>query len=540
MSDFKENTQSLKAEYERMAIVREPYLTKAKEACKYTIPSLLNDEKNSIKKVKQPNQSVGADGVNNLSAKITLSLLPPNQPFYKFSIDEVDLKTLAIEAGEDNPDQYAADVTKGLSLTEQMLINDIEQKGDRVCVGEGMKHVLIAGNVLFIDTLEEGLKMYPLTRYVVKRDYFGNVLKAICVETIGYSALPQETQEEIKKQYNTEDKKNEDGSKIDLNQKEFTLYTSFQRTQKHWLVSQEVEGIIIEKSKGKYPIEICPFMALRYTRIDGEDYGRGLIEEYIGDISYLDVLSLAIKQSALAASKLIFLVNPAGVTKVKNVAETPNGGFASGKIDDIQALQANKYYDLQTARQEKESLEKKLQRVFLLTQSVQRDAERVTAEEIRYMIRELEEAHGNLYSILSKEFQYTFVKITFYHLRKSKKNQLPDLVRDKKVKLTVTTGLEALGRGSDLNKLAILFDTAGKYVPVAQQLGMNPDKVVQLIASSMNIDISGVQYTDEEKQAMQQQIQQQELINKVAPNMVNQMGSLEKAAMQQEGENNGG
>lgn len=539
MDGYKENTQTLKAEYERMATVREPYLTKAKEACKYTIPSLLNDEKNTTKEIKQPNQSVGADGINNLAAKITLSLLPPNQPFYKFSIDEVDLKELAIQSGESEPEQYAADVTKGLSLTEQMLINDIEQKGDRVCVGEGMKHVLVAGNVLFVSTLKDGLKMYPLTRFVVKRDYCGNVLKAICTETIGFSALPKETQEEIKKKYNAEDKK-DDGQNIDLNQKEFSLYTCFKRTPKHWLVSQEVEGIIIEKSKGKYPVEICPFMALRYTRIDGEEYGRGLIEEYIGDISYLDVLSLAIKQSALAASKLIFLVNPMGQTKAKNIAETPNGGFVSGKAEDINALQADKYYDLQTARQEKETLERRLQRIFLLTQAVQRNAERVTAEEIRYMIRDLEEAHGNLYSILSKEFQYNYVKISFFHLRKSKKNQLPDLVRDKKVKLTVTTGLEALGRGSDLNKLAILFDTAGQYVPVAQQLGMNPDKVVQLIASSLNIDISGVQYSDEEKQTMQQQAQQQELMNRVAPNVVNQMGNLEKQQMQLEGENNGG
>ena len=46
----------------------------------------------------------------------------------------------------------------------------------------------------------------------------------------------------------------------------------------------------------------------------------------------------------------------------------------------------------------------------------------------------------------------------FHHMRKEKKSILPDLIRDKNIKLTVTTGLEALGRGSELTKLATFFD----------------------------------------------------------------------------------
>ena len=46
------------------------------------------------------------------------------------------------------------------------------------------------------------------------------------------------------------------------------------------------------------------------------------------------------------------------MTKIKHLSEAKNGGFALGKIEDVQPLQANKYYDLKTAREEKESLEK--------------------------------------------------------------------------------------------------------------------------------------------------------------------------------------
>ena len=310
-----------------------------------------------------------------------------------------------------------------------------------------------------------GLKYYPLNRFVVHRDYCGNVLKAITTETIGFYALPKEIQGAVLEQLKIKEKTDEVKK---LEEKELTLYTCYRKRGNHWITYQEVEGIEIPKTEGKYPIEACPFIALRYTRIDGESYGRGLIEEYIGDISYLDVLSKAIKEASLAASKCIALVNPNGRTNIKQLAATKNGGFCAGTADDVAMLQANKYYDLKTAREEKESLEKRLYRVFLLAQAVQRDSERTTATEIQYMIRDLEEALGNHYSIMSKEFQLAYIRIGFFHLRKEKRNQLPDLIRDKDVKLTVTTGLEALGRGSDLNKLTMFGQTMTQFAQMAQ------------------------------------------------------------------------
>ena len=75
---------------------REPYLNKAKEAARYTIPSLIKEDDNGkqVQTYSQPNQSVGADGVNNLAAKVTLAMLPPNQPFFKLLLKLV--KTLIL------------------------------------------------------------------------------------------------------------------------------------------------------------------------------------------------------------------------------------------------------------------------------------------------------------------------------------------------------------------------------------------------------------------------------------------------------------
>jgi hypothetical protein len=457
-------------------------------------------------------------------------MLPPNQPFFKFHIDAADLKRIATESGRE-PANFETEVTKGLAITEQLLVDYNEHNGDRICLGEAMKHLYIAGNVLLIHMPDIGLKYYPLTRYVVRRDYCGNALKVITTETIGFYALPKDLQEKVLEQLKIKEKTDHIEK---LEEKELTLYTCYKRKDKHWITYQEVEGIEIPKSEGKYPIEACPFIALRYTRIDGESYGRGLIEEYIGDISYLDVLSKAIKEASLAASKCVALVNPNGQTNIKQLAKTKNGGFCAGKADDVTMLQANKYYDLKTASEEKETLERRLYRVFLLAQAVQRDSERTTATEIQYMIRDLEEALGNHYSIMSKEFQLAYIKIAFYHLRKAKKNHLPDLIRDKNVKLTVTTGLEALGRGSDLNKLTMFGQTLAQFAQIAQATGMKMDVIAQKIANSLNLDITGLMPTQEEIAAQQQQASTDEMMTKIAPNLVNKASDMAMQNKQQE------
>lgn len=384
--EIKEDTnvkkrRTLAQEYESMKQDRQPYLDKAKEACKYTLPSLIADRdtqktsKKNVKVIETPNQSVGADGVNNLASKITMTMLPPNQTFFKFQMDGATVAQQAIQQGSDKS-QFEQDINKGLSIIEKMLLDYQEQSGDRVCLGEAVKHQLVAGNVFLIHDPTEGLRYYPLDRYCVKRDYCGNVLKAITEETVGFYALPKKIQDEVLVKVLEKKSAKNDKSDLRLEDEELTLYTGFRKEDNGWIVTQEVEGVKLD-TNGRYPSEICPFMALRYTAIDGESYGRGLIEEYIGDISYLDILSLAIKQASLAGSKLVMLVNPNGLTKIKHLSEAQNGGFALGRAEDVTPLQANKYYDMQVAQAEADKIERRLNRIFLMKAAIQRQAERV-------------------------------------------------------------------------------------------------------------------------------------------------------------------
>lgn len=514
-------TGRLKRLYDKMISERQPYLDRAREAIKYSMPSLLADEgKQSAKGNPQiiisPNQSVVADGINNLSSKVVMTLLPPNQTFYKFAVSKAEITKNAELKGVER-DKYENAINKGLSSIEDTLLKYQEKQADRVCAGEAFKHLYNTGNVLLVDVFKEGLKYYPLDRYCVKRTYTGKLIRAIAKESISFYDLPNDIQKSVLEKYGFEpNDENKEAEKV-TEKEDFELYTVCEKVKNGWNVYQEVEGFTLPDSKGTYPLDVCPFIPLRYTRIDGESYGRSLIEEYFGDIAALDALSLAVKDSALAASKLIFLVNPSGNTKVSDLTSTRNCGFCAGNPDDIQALQINKYNDLQSALTEIQRLESRLNRVFLMKAAIQRDAERVTAEEIKQMAQDLEEALGNHYALMSNEFQRAYVKIKFYHMKKDKGANIPDLLKDDSIELTVTTGLEALGRSSDLNKLTTFLTIMQNLAPAIKSLGAKIEAIAQSVALSMNLSIDGYFYSEAEKQEMAKSAMENELANKAIP-----------------------
>jgi hypothetical protein len=380
----------------------------------------------------------------------------------------------------------------------------VEAKAMRVQVAEALKQLLVAGNVLLYLAPEGKLKVFRLDSYVARRDSIGNVLEIVTQEKIAIDALPEKTREAIKKAQSMKGEEKPDT--------EVTLFTHIKRGEDKWEVHQEAKDEVVEGSEGTYPLDKSPWMALRLTSIDGESYGRGYVEEYYGDLRSLEALTKAIVEGSAAAARVLFLVNPNGVTKLKTITSAPNGAVRAGSRDDVSVLQTEKHADFRIAYQTIEEITQRLSFAFLLNTAVQRGGERVTAEEIRYMAGELEDALGGVYSILSQEFQYPLVTRLIYNLEKRKR--IPKLPSDQ-VKPTLTTGIEALGRGHDLNKLdtflAGIMKTLGPEV-VAQYV--NVGDYLKRRGTALGIDINGLDKSEEQvqqerQQAMQQQQQQQ-------------------------------
>ncbi len=476
-------TGTCQARYEHLAADREVYLERARECSKLTIPTLIPESgSGKHSNFPTPYQGVGARGVNNLASKLLLSLFPPNSPFFAMRVNDFAATEIAQEEGG------RAKVDEALGKYERAVMQSIEDSGDRAAHFEALKHLIVGGNVLLYLPKDGGTRVFPLSRYVVVRDAMGTVLEAIIEEELSYTSLPADLKLLV-------DESVGESGKIDSTAP-IKLYTKFWLEDGKVHTYQEIRGVRVPGSDGSWPKEKSPIVALRWTRIDGEDYGRSYVEEYLGDLISLEGLSKALLEGAAASARLIFLVRPNGSTKVRDVMRAENGAAVSGIPEDVRALQVEKHADMSVARSQIEVIVERLAFAFLMNSAVQRSGERVTAEEVRFMAGELEDALGGVYSILSQEYQLPYVMRVIDRLTRQKKlPQLPEGV----AKPTIVTGLEALGRGHDLSKYDLFLRALAPLGPEVLQNEMNIGDYITRIGTALGIDLAGLMKTEDQK-----------------------------------------
>jgi hypothetical protein len=490
--------------YEKLTGERENFLDRARKCSELTIPTLIPRAGHSSGSVfPTPYQGVGARGVNNLASKLLLSLFPPNSPFFAMRVDDYTAQELAQEEGA------RAKVDEALAKYERSVMTDVENSGDRAGHFEALKHLIVSGNVLLYLPKEGKMRVFPLDRYVVVRDPSGNLLEAIIQEEMAFQNLPEDVKEMLSEEL-------PEGEEPINTREDIKVYTKFYLHEGKIKRYQEIAGKMIPGSEGAWPVEKSPVLALRWTAIDGEDYGRGYVEEYLGDLISLEGLSKAILEGSAAAARVIFLVNPNGTTRAKDVTQATNGSAISGSDGEVTTLQVNKQADMSVAQSTAATITERLSFAFLMNSAIQRAGERVTAEEVRFMAGELEDALGGVYSILSQEYQLPYVKRVIDRMTKAKK--LPSLPKGVATP-TIVTGLEALGRGHDLNKYDMFLKALMPLGPEVIAQHMNMGDYITRIGTSLGIDLDGLVKSQDQiaqERAEAEQAQQQAMMADMA------------------------
>ena len=501
---------------------RRAYLDRARTCAKLTIPTLLPDEgATGSTNFTTPEQSLGARGVNNVAAKMLLALFPPNAPFLKMEVDDITAQEISGQEGAKD------EIDKAFAHFVRRIMTDVEGRALRSDLYEVLRLMVVSGNVLLYVPDEGRGRVYRLDRYVVKRDPAGNLLEIIIKETIAWAAVPEEVRKAIPAEATPDAPQAEGGVQTAPTENPFDLYTHvILDDEGMYQVSQEIEGIVVPGSEGSYPKGELPFLALRYNKVDGEDYGRGLVEEYLGDLAHLESLSKSIREFVAIASRVIPMVNPNGSTSVKDLMEAENGEPISGDAEDITFLQIERYNDFRVAKEMIATLEQRLSFAFLLNTAIQRPGERVTAEEIRYMARELEDTLGGTYSVQAVDLQLPLAHVLIKALER--RGSLPELPNGM-VTPKVVTGMDALGRGNDLSNL-IQFKQIIMDTPAVQTIAW--EGFALRVANSLNVETAGLIMTPEEVAAQQQQAMMQQLVERLGPNAVNQIGGMAQKQME--------
>ncbi len=491
--------------YNQLVTDRRQFLDKAVDCSKLTLPYLIQDDTSSRpthETLNIPWQSVGSKCVVGLAAKLMLAILPPQGSFFKLQVRPDKL-------GEDLPPEAMSEMELSLSKMERMVMDYIAASNDRVVIHQALKHLIVGGNALLFMG-KDGIKNYPLTRYVVNRDGNGNVLEIVTKELVSRDVLGYEVP---KPQPNTGIDETAGSHSDDVE-----VYTCVKLENGRWVWYQEVEDMIIPGSRSTAPKNASPWLVLTFNSVDGEQYGRGRVEEFLGDLKSLEGLSQALVEGAAAASKVIFLVSPSSTTKPATIAKAGNGAIVQGRAEDVQVVQVGKTADFSTAANMAQTIERRLLEAFLVMNV--RNAERVTAEEVRLTQLELEQQLGGIFSLLTTSFLIPYLDRTLLVLQRT--NEIPKLPKEI-IRPQIVAGVNALGRGQDREALTMFMQTiAGTVGPEALQKLINPIEAIKRLAAAQGIDVLNLVKTPDEIESDKEQMMQEQ----TNMSLVNQAGQF--------------
>lgn len=485
---------SARTKYDYLASDRSQFLEEARQASELTLPYLIRgheEHMSGMKQLKTPFQSVGAKGCVTLASKLMLALLPVQTSFFKLQLDESQL-------GEEFPPEMKSELDLSFAKVERIILESISASDDRVAVHQALLHLVVAGNAL-VYMSKHGLKVYPLNRYVVDRDGNGQVIEIVTKEKISKDLIESQLPREVLETNQVTDD-NEYSDDVDV-------YTHIKRDNNRFVWHQEVNDKILKESQGKAPVDINPWIPLRFNTVDGEGYGRGRVGQFIGDLKSLEGLSQALVEGSAAAAKVVFTVSPSSTTKPSTLASAGNGAIIQGRPDDIGVIQVGKTADFRTAYEMAGTLERRLSDAFLVMNI--RQSERTTAEEVRMTQMELEQQLGGLFSLLTVDFLVPYLNRKLADAQK--KGEIPKIPKNI-VKPTIVAGINALGRGQDRESLGqfltILAQTLG---PDAISQFINTDEVIKRLAAAQGIDVLNLVRSMQEIQQEQAGMMEQQM-----------------------------
>jgi len=451
-------------------------------------------------------QSIGSRGLSNVSAKLLNALFPYSQPFFRLTMDQAAIEEQAQQRG--NPEGIITQVDGFLATTELSILRKLDKMKARASLFEAMKHLACGGTGLLY-VKDTGIRFYGLRSIVGDRDADDNLTDIVVKERLSQRYLPKVAQRIAA---------GLSGTAASESTESHDLYTHIKYDpdggDKAVTWHQEYNDQVLSGTAGFSSFDKSPWIALRLNKVSGSFYGTGLVEELLGDLTSYNELSKAITQAGLGSAKTIFLVNPNGVTRADALNRANNFDFVPGDENDVKALNVGKQSDYQTALTLMQGIERRLNFAFLVTQAIQRDAERVTAEELKIMVNMLEESFGGVYTLLSDELQLPLIRRVMHMMKVGGELiQIPDGL----VEPQITAGADAIGRGSDKQRLVSFFSFAqSAYGPDAVAKYTNPLEGLRRAAAAEGVATKDLLLTDKDLQARSNQEQQLQLAGQLA------------------------
>jgi hypothetical protein len=464
-----------------------------------------------------PVDSTGARAVNNLSNKLVMTLFQPYSPFFRLNVSSDitnDLKREAEEGNDEDAKTVLSELDKTLAQAEKDAMQLLDYNRFRTEATMIAKSLVVTGNSLMYYPEGDGrVQSYGLRDYCVVRDLSGTVIEILTRDKKAFATFPEAVQDQIRSV--SKGKKYKDTSDV-------TIYTSIiLKEDGKYHMTQAADDFTLD-SKATWTAEENPYIVLTWNLVRGEDYGRGLVEDYAGSFHALFVLNNSLVDMVGIAADIKFLVDPGSVLDVKALNDSESGTYHTGKEGDITTPQFNKQFDMQFVMSAIERFQQQIGQAFLLNSAVTRDAERVTAEEIRYVAQELELSHGGIYSRFAEEWQLRLAILLLRRLNFK-------IGKNKTIYPQIITGLDSLSRAGDLDNLRLFVMDMQllNEVPEDIRAVIDPERFAAYIGVRRGVDYE--KFTKSRSQLLQEQqamqaVQENQMQMQAAANISEEAG----------------
>lgn len=442
-------------EWNRLDSLRSGFITRCEQYAAYTLPRLCTERgfDQLTQELAHEWQSVGAQAVNHVVNKLVLALFAPSRPFIRLEATP-EWKQTAIAQGVQE-----SLIDEVLAKGELDATREMDRRGIRPKLYQSLANLVVLGNVLVYLPRkdDEDMRVFGIKNFVVRRTGEGKLKTLIVKEELAFDELEPDVQDAVRAagvQYTSESR--------------CAHYRHVERQRDgKYRMSQWVNNTRLgPEYDGYWPEDKQPYRVLTWQLADASDYGTGLVEDYSSDFAAVSALSEAQVKGAILSSEFRWLVNPGGMTKPEDLEASENGAALPGLDGDVSLVANSKSGDLAVVKEVNAEYIRRIGYGFLLNSAVTRDAERVTAEEIRRQAQELETSFGGTYSNVAGNFQTPLADWLLHSIKLD--------LGGSQIQRIIITGLDALSRSGDLDSLrAALADVA--------QVGMLPPPVLRTL-----------------------------------------------------------
>jgi hypothetical protein len=463
---------SIEQQFQALDQRRYAAMVRKRECAEATIPALLPPVgMTEDMELPVPYNSSGAFALTMLASKLASTTVPSNNAsMFTFDISQY-------LSGNESPEEIDG-ISDMLIQIERQTMDLLYTSNLRPSINTAMQHLVVCGDVLVCQEADGDFVVHRVDNYVVQRTLEGEPGLIIVREWVATDLLPPSwaalgkgmpvtpARNGYEPVY-TRIKRDMSGVADDYAE---VPSAELESGKEVWKVEKEFRREPVPDATGTY--QVSAHWPLRWNGLAGENYGRSITEDLLGDHRTLQSLTKSLIEGAAANAEYRFGVNPGGVTEIDDIANSVNGQWVPARKDDIFPIQLGSSAQVQVTAAMVQAFETKINRAYLVASGTQPTGERVTATAIRQLAQELDDGLGGQLSAQQYELSVPMIRRTLGVLQSMGKlsPKFLELIDKGMIKIRLRTGIEALNREVEGAKLSSILDRMRAYPPEAQKV----------------------------------------------------------------------